>query len=133
MGLGDGGAHLTASSDVSQPTSFLTDWVRDTGPNHRYGMSLETAIRKLSLDNARAFGLGDRGSLTVGKRADINVIDLQRLRLEMPVMVYDLPLGKPRLDQRAQGYVAAIVGGKVVQCDGILTDERPGGLAAGNA
>jgi N-acyl-D-aspartate/D-glutamate deacylase len=131
VGLGDGGAHLSATVDVSQPTTFLADWVRDRGAADRYGMSLEAAIRKLTLDNAAAFGLTDRGVIAPGKRADVNVIDLARLGVEMPVMVYDLPLGGGRLDQRATGYVATLVAGEVVQRDGVLTGNLPGTLAPG--
>jgi N-acyl-D-aspartate/D-glutamate deacylase len=131
LGLGDGGAHLTSVVDVSQPTTLLAEWVRERGADHPHGLSIETAIKKLTLDNATAFGLTDRGRITVGKKADINVIDLERLRAERPVLVEDLPLGKPRFDQRARGYVATIVAGEVIQRDGVLTDARPGRLAVG--
>jgi N-acyl-D-aspartate/D-glutamate deacylase len=129
IGLSDAGAHLTSVVDASQTTTVLTDWVRDTGPKHPHGLSLEAAVKKLTLDNAKAFGLNDRGIIATGARADINVIDLERLRVEPPVMVHDLPLGAMRLDQRAQGYVATIVAGEVTQRDGVITAARPGRLA----
>jgi N-acyl-D-aspartate/D-glutamate deacylase len=131
LGLGDGGAHLTSVVDVSQPTSFLAQWVRDEGPDHPYGMSLEAAVKKLTLDNAAAFGLSDRGLLAPGMRADINLIDLERLAVGKPRLVNDLPLGKPRFDQRATGYVATVVNGQVVVRNDELTSARPGRLARG--
>lgn len=130
LGLGDGGAHLTATVDVSQPTTFLAGWVRDARPDG-LGMTLEAAVKKLSLDNALAFGLSDRGSIAPGKRADINIVDLARLRVDMPVLVHDLPMGYGRLDQKAHGYVATIVAGQVIQREGVLTGSLPGRLAVG--
>jgi len=129
VGLGDGGAHVSATVDVSQPTTFLADWARDAGPTHRHGISVEAAVRKLTHDNAEVFGLTDRGIIAPGKKADLNLIDLARLRVEMPVMVYDLPCGYGRLDQRAHGYAATIIGGQIIQREGSLTGTLPGRLA----
>lgn len=126
LGLGDGGAHLSATVDVSQPTSFLADWVRDRDGGPTRPVSLPDAVRMLSHNNAQCFGLDDRGRIAEGMRADINVIDLDRLGLDMPRMVYDFPLGFGRLDQRANGYVATIVNGEVVLREGELTANRPG-------
>jgi N-acyl-D-amino-acid deacylase len=131
LGLGDGGAHISATVDVSQPTSFLADWVRDRGPGNRHGIALAAAVRKLTRDNAMCFGLTDRGVLAEGMKADVNVINLDELDVEMPTMVYDLPLGVGRLDQRARGYVATLVNGEVIQRGGNLTGRRPGRVWAG--
>ena len=131
IGLGDGGAHVTVAGDFSQPTTLLINWVRDADASCQ--LTLEQAIHKLSLANARIFGLHDRGALTSGLKADINLIDLAGLSIGDPVMENDLPLGKPRLDQRAQGYVATYVGGVRIQENGQLTGKLPGTVARGSA
>lgn len=132
LGLGDGGAHVTVAGDFSQPTTLLTSWVRDASPADGYRLTLEDAIHKLSLNNARVFGLHDRGALKVGLKADINLIDLDSLTIDDPLMANDLPLGLPRLEQRASGYVATYVGGVRIQDHGRLTGKLPGALARGN-
>jgi N-acyl-D-aspartate/D-glutamate deacylase len=76
-------------------------------------------------------GLLDRGRLAKGYKADINIIDLEQLRLHSPDIVHDLPGGGKRLHQRASGYVATIVSGEVIQRDGAPTKARPGRLVRG--
>jgi N-acyl-D-aspartate/D-glutamate deacylase len=126
LGLSDGGAHCGAICDASQPTWMLTHWVRDRTRGPR--LSLETAIRKQTLDTAELYGLHDRGSIAVGKKADLNVIDLDRLRLLPPRLAYDLPANGRRLLQAAEGYDATIVSGHVVRRHGTDTGARPGAL-----
>jgi N-acyl-D-aspartate/D-glutamate deacylase len=132
LGLGDGGAHVTVAGDFSQPTTVLTGWVRDVSCGDNYRLTLEEAIRKLSLANAQAFGLSDRGALKPGLKADINLIDFGALAIGDPVMESDLPLGLPRLDQRASGYAATFVSGIRIQAHGRLSGNLPGSIARGN-
>lgn len=107
------------------PTSILTHWTRDrSGPR----LSLPEAVRLQTSSTAKAFGLTDCGTLAVGARADLNVIDYDRLALARPEMVYDLPGGARRLMQRATGYLATVVSGQVVARDGADTGARPGRL-----
>ncbi len=129
LGLGDGGAHVGAICDASIETYMLTHWVRDRSRGER--LPLELVVRKMTSDTASLYGLGDRGTLTPGKKADINVIDLANLRLPAPAMHYDLPGGARRLLQGAEGYTATIVSGQVVMCDGKETGARPGALVRG--
>ena len=88
-------------------------------------------IKKMTGDTANVVGLHDRGVLAPGFKADINVIDLDRLRIERPYMVHDLPMGAKRLMQRARGYVATIVSGVPVSRDGEHTGALPGRLVRG--
>jgi N-acyl-D-amino-acid deacylase len=129
MGLSDGGAHCGLICDASIPTFMLTHWARDRqrGPL----LSLEYVVRKQTLDTARLFGLNDRGVITAGKRADLNVIDSVGLTLHTPRMAYDLPAGGRRLVQDAVGYDATIVHGVVTRRHGVDTGARPGRLIRG--
>jgi N-acyl-D-amino-acid deacylase len=129
QGLGDGGAHCGIICDASMTTYLLSHWVgkRTRGP----GLSLETAVHRLTGDPAGFYGLGDRGVLAPGRRADVNLIDLDRLGLHYPERVEDLPGGAGRLVQRSDGYVQTMVLGQTVVADGELTDARPGGLVRG--
>jgi N-acyl-D-amino-acid deacylase len=129
LGLGDGGAHCGAICDASIETYMLTHWVRDRTRGER--LPLELVVRKMTRDTASLYGLGDRGEVTPGKKADLNVIDLERLELRRPEMHYDLPGGARRLLQRAEGYDATIVSGEVVLRDGEDTGARPGALLRG--
>ena len=128
-GLSDGGAHCGLICDASYPTYLLTHWARDRSRGPRF--PLEYMVRKQTLDTATLFGLGDRGVLAVGKRADVNVIDMDTLQLEVPRMAYDLPAGGRRLIQGARGYDATVVGGVVTRRHGVDTGARPGRLLRG--
>ena len=129
LGLSDGGAHCGAICDASQPTWMLTHWVRDRVRGPR--ISLESAIRKQTSDTAELYGLTDRGTIAVGKKADLNVIDFDNLRLLPPRLVHDLPAQGRRLIQAAEGYLATIVSGVVVRRNGVDTGARPGALVRG--
>jgi N-acyl-D-aspartate/D-glutamate deacylase len=125
LGGSDAGAHCSIICDASMPTSILTHWTRDRpGPR----LSLPEAVRLQTSSTAAAFGLKDCGTIALGARADLNVIDYDRLTLARPEMVYDLPGSARRLMQRATGYLATLVGGQVVARDGEDTGARPGRL-----
>lgn len=126
VGLADGGAHYGMICDGSFPTFFLYRWARDAAPEQR--MSVADAIAALTSKPADAVGLLDRGRILEGAKADLNVIDLDRLGLHAPVVLRDLPAGGKRLHQAADGYVATVVSGKVTYRHGQHTGELPGRL-----
>ena len=128
-GLSDGGAHCGLICDASLPTFMLTHWVRDRHRGARF--PLEYVVRKQTLDTATLFGLSDRGVLAKGKKADVNVIDMEALTLGVPKMAYDLPAGGRRLIQGARGYEATVVSGVVTRRHGVDTGARPGQLLRG--
>ena len=128
IGLGDGGAHVGLISDGSYPTYLLAHWGRDRKSGR---LDLSWLVKRHTSDNARAVGLGDRGQVAPGFKADLNVIDFDRLRVEAPVMKWDLPAGGKRLLQRATGYRATIVSGAVTYRDGEATGALPGRLVRG--
>ncbi|SON59675.1 D-aminoacylase [Mycobacterium simulans] len=129
LGLSDGGAHCGMICDASYPTFLLTHWARDRHRGEK--LSLEYVIRKQSRDTAHLFGLTDRGTIEVGKKADINVIDMDALTLHPAAMAYDLPAGGRRILQGARGYAATIVSGTVTRRNGRDTGARPGRLVRG--
>ncbi|MEE6175586.1 N-acyl-D-amino-acid deacylase family protein [Mycobacterium sp. 050134] len=128
LGLGDGGAHYGMICDASYSTYFLTHWARDRKAGR---FTVAEAVRELTSAPARVAGLGDRGRIAVGYKADLNVIDHAALRLHKPVISYDLPAGGRRLDQNADGYVTTVVSGAIIAENGIPTDARPGKLVRG--
>lgn len=126
MGLGDGGAHVCTVCDASAPTFVLQHWARDRKRGAR--LPLEYLVRKQTSASARSYGLHDRGVLAPGYRADVNVIDFDRLKVMPHEVVYDLPAGGKRLMQRAQGYRHTFVAGVETVCDDEHTGALPGHL-----
>jgi len=130
VGLGDGGAHVGVLTDASAITYMLTHWTRDRDRGAKF--SLPWAVKRLTRDNATAIGLNDRGLLAVGKKADINVIDHDNLKIGAPEVLYDLPGGGKRMVQRTEGYDATIVAGQIVYRKGVATNALPGRLVRGD-
>lgn len=121
--LGDGGAHVGTICDGSATTFLLTEWVRERGL-----FSIEQAIHLLTQRPASLYGFADRGVLQPGKLADLNLIDLQALRIEPPHIARDLPAGGKRFLQGAQGYRYTIKSGQITYRDGRATEALPGRL-----
>ena len=120
-GLGDAGAHVSQMIDSGWATFILSHWHRDTGV-----YTLEEAVRRMTAVPAGVLGLEDRGVLAAGKRADLNVFDVEALEERMPTIVHDFPFGAPRFIQRAAGYKATVCNGQVVLRDDELTGARAG-------
>lgn len=127
-GLGDGGAHLGFLCDASLPTFMLQYWGRDRKGER---LPVEQIVRGLAYETAQTIGLGDRGLLRAGYKADVNVIDFDALHLGPPRVSYDLPAGGRRMTQAASGYAATIVNGVTIQRDGAPTGALPGRLIRG--
>ncbi|MFD1766420.1 amidohydrolase family protein [Sphingorhabdus buctiana] len=131
MALADGGAHYGLICDSSFPTYFLQRWARDAAEHER--IELPKAIAELTSKTAATVGLTDRGLLAPGMKADINVIDFDRLQLRVPEIVYDLPAGGKRMLQKVDGIVATIVNGRITYRNGEHTGELPGRLVRRSA
>jgi len=125
FGLGDGGAHYGMICDAAYPTYVLTDWLGSGG------VTLERAVQALARDPAQAVGLLDRGLLRPGLKADLNIIDIDKLHLHPPRIQRDLPAQGKRLTQQADGYRATIVSGQITYRDGAATGALPGRLVRG--
>ena len=126
--LSDGGAHCGTICDAASPTFMLQHWVRDRDGKR---ITLENAIKRQCYDTARLYGLNDRGVLAPGYLADINVIDMERLKLGKPWLAFDLPAGGKRLLQKADGYVCTIKSGQVTFRNGNYLGVHPGTLIRG--
>jgi N-acyl-D-aspartate/D-glutamate deacylase len=127
-GLSDGGAHVGTICDVSFPTTLLELWSRDR-PGEQ--VPLEFVVQRQARDTAQAVGFHDRGVLAPGYKADVNVIDFDRVRVRRPEVAYDLPGGGRRLLQRADGYLHTFVNGAEIYASGEPTEELPGRLVRG--
>jgi N-acyl-D-aspartate/D-glutamate deacylase len=128
-GLGDAGAHCSAICDGSFPTYLLEYWGRDAPSSDR--LPIEWIVQRQCAATAALVGLHDRGVLAPGRRADMNLVDLDAIGVGAVEMVHDLPAGGRRLVQRATGYRATLVAGQVVMRDGEPTGALPGRLVRG--
>ena len=126
MGLGDGGAHVAFILDAGYQTWLLTHWGRD-----RKRWDVAELIRRLTSDTARAAGLFDRGVVAAGMKADLNVIDWDKLGCGAPYVVNDLPAGGKRLMQKVTGYDATVLSGQITFLGGVPTGDLPGKLVRG--
>jgi N-acyl-D-aspartate/D-glutamate deacylase len=127
-GLSDGGAHVGTICDVSFPTTYLTHWARDRSVGQ---IPVEYIVAQQTSATARTVGLEDRGVIAPGYRADLNVIDFDRLKVHRPTPRYDLPGGACRLIQEAEGYLHTFVRGVEVAHNGESTGDQPGRLIRG--
>jgi N-acyl-D-amino-acid deacylase len=125
-GLSDGGAHCGLICDSSAPTFMLTHWARDRKRGAK--LPLEWLVKRQTSETADFFGFHDRGRLAPGKKADLNLIDFERLRVHPPELVYDLPANGRRLVQRADGYEMTMLSGVPVLEKGVRTEALPGRL-----
>jgi N-acyl-D-amino-acid deacylase len=123
MTFTDSGAHLSQIADASLHTHLLGYWVRE-----RQELTLEEAVRSITLAPASAWGFADRGLVRAGMIADVNVFDPATVGPAVPTLVDDLPAGGRRLDQRSDGFLATLVGGDVTISEGRLTGSTPGRL-----
>lgn len=129
MGLSDGGAHCGAVCDGGMPTYMLTHWARDRSRGAT--LPLEWIVHRQTAQTAQFYGMDDRGILAPGYRADINVIDYERLRGLKPEIATDLPAGGRRLIQRAEGYRYTICAGTIIVENDTFTGAMPGRLVRG--
>jgi N-acyl-D-amino-acid deacylase len=130
-GLSDAGAHVNLIFDAVAPTYQLMHWVRDRTRGQR--LPIELVVQKQSRTNAELYGLRDRGSLEIGKRADLNLIDFENLSLGALEVHRDLPAGGSRILQQARGYLATYVNGVRTRENDRDTGARPGRLVRPSA
>jgi len=130
LSLSDGGAHCATIADASIPTFMITHWTRDRSRGKRF--KIEEMVRMQTHDTAKLFGLNDRGLIAPGYRADVNIIDYEKLGLGRAHLAWDLPTGAKRYVQGASGYVATICAGTPTYENGEATGALPGKLLRGH-
>jgi N-acyl-D-aspartate/D-glutamate deacylase len=108
IGLSDAGAHVDQLCDAGMPTHLLAEWVRKRGL-----MTLEEGVRRLTSDPADFFGFVNKGRVAPGYDADLVLFNPEELELLPQEWVQDLPCGRQRIVERAEGYACTIVGGEV--------------------
>ena len=123
MTFSDAGAHVSQIISASLQTYLLSHWVREVG-----ALTIEEAVRMITLVPSSIWGLADRGLVREGFAADLNIIDPTRVEACLPEVVHDLPAGATRLTQRAEGILATVVGGEVLLENGEHTGALPGRL-----
>ncbi|NYI43685.1 N-acyl-D-aspartate/D-glutamate deacylase [Nocardioides aromaticivorans] len=124
LGFSDAGAHLRNMAFYNFGLRLLRR-VRDAESTPRPFMSVEHAVHRLTGELADWYGL-DAGHLRVGDRADLVVIDPERLDesldeyAEAPVPAFG---NLSRMVNRNDATVAAVlVGGELVVAEGVPTD-----------
>jgi len=123
-GFSDGGAHAKFQTMGIYPTDLLSWLVRDTGT-----ITLEQAHYHLSYMPAWVAGFKDRGCIREGLAADLIMYDLDKLGVEEPEFVHDLPPDNDsRLAQRPRGYRWIMVNGRITFEEGKDTKAYPGKL-----
>ena len=126
LGLSDGGAHCTSIIDAGVPSYMLTHWGRDRSRGPK--LPLEMLVKRQTSETANFFGLTDRGRLTPGLRADVNVIDFDGMCMHKPELIHDMPANGRRFVQRVTGYEATVVAGQPIFERGEHTGALPGKL-----
>ena len=129
IGLSDAGAHVNLIFDAVAPTYSLTHWGRDRSRGEK--LPLEFIVHKHTKNNSDLYGMDDRGSLEIGRRADLNLIDFDGLALGELEVRRDLPAGGSRILQGATGYVGTWVNGVRTRDHDADTGARPGRLVRG--
>lgn len=127
--LSDGGAHCGTICDAASPTFMLEHWVKGRRRGRR--IPIEQAVKRQCRDTALLYGLEDRGIIAAGMLADINIIDMDAIKLGKPWLAFDLPAGGKRLLQKADGYVATIKSGQVTFRNGEMAGALPGRVIRG--
>jgi N-acyl-D-aspartate/D-glutamate deacylase len=126
LGLSDGGAHCTSIVDSGVPTFMLTHWTRDRARGPK--LPLEMMVKRQTSETADFFGLTDRGRLAPGLRADVNLIDYERLQVQKPELVHDMPASGRRFVQKVEGYEMTLLAGTPIFERGAHTGALPGRL-----
>ncbi len=123
FGASDAGAHITQFCGTGDTTHLLEYFVRESGQ-----MTLERAVHRMTGELARDWNLNDRGTLEVGKAADLALFDRDTVACSPQEFVNDFPGEANRYVRRSTGYRAVVVNGEVVFENGAYTDARPGNI-----
>ncbi|HKV55031.1 MAG TPA: amidohydrolase family protein [Candidatus Binataceae bacterium] len=122
IGISDGGAHVDMLCNAGYPTYLIGNFVRS-----KQALTLEHAVKRITSEPARFFGITGRGELAPGAAADIVIFDFNRIGSpERPEIRHDFPGGGRRLVTRSEGIEYTIVNGTVLYHAGAHSGELPG-------
>ena len=121
FGASDAGAHITQFCGSGDTTYLLSHFIRESGT-----MTLERGIHRMTGEVARDWGIRDRGTLEVGRAADVVIFDADRVAITKEEFVDDFPGEARRYVRRAEGFDRVLVNGEVVYGADGYTDARPG-------
>jgi N-acyl-D-amino-acid deacylase len=109
VGLSDAGAHIDQLCNAGVPSYLIQEWVQNRGV-----LSLEQAVRRLTAEPAEFLGFETKGRIGAGMDADLVLFDPKRVKLSPQEWTRDLPRGRSRIVERAEGFACTIVGGQIV-------------------
>ncbi len=123
LGASDGGAHVGSFSTFGDTGYLFSEFVRNTK-----SLSIEAAVKKITLDPATIWGLAGRGLLAPGYAADVVVFDADLIGRGPEVASTDFPGNGIRWIRRQEGIDTVIVNGEVTwtAADGYIENARAG-------
>ncbi len=126
VGASDGGAHVGSFSTFGDTGYLFSEFVRGTK-----SLSLEAAVKKITLDPATIWGIKGRGLLAAGNAADVVVFDADRIGRGPEIASDDFPGDGVRWIRRQEGVDTVVVNGEVTwsATDGYVPDARAGQIA----
>ncbi len=109
IGASDGGAHILSFSTFGDTGYLFSQFVRETGL-----LEIEEAIKKITSDTAKIWGLRNRGLIQNGYAADITIFDPETIARGDEYFVQDVPGDGNRYVRDAIGIDSVIINGAVV-------------------
>jgi len=128
VGLSDAGAHVDQHCEAGVPTYILHEWV-----HKRQVLTLEEGVRRITSELADFLGLTGKGRVAPGMDADLVLFDPATVKPYPSEWVNDLPGGKPRLIERAEGVAYTLVGGNVLFAHNQYQGGLPGRIVRSTA
>jgi N-acyl-D-aspartate/D-glutamate deacylase len=121
IGGSDAGAHLDRMCGAPYPTRWLADCIRG-----RKLVPVEFAVKMMTSQPAKLFGLVDRGELREGACADVVVFNPDEIGSEEAMLVTDLPGNSSRLTAGSFGVKRVLVNGVTIVENGVANGAVPG-------
>ena len=126
LGASDGGAHILSFSTYGDTGYLFSQFVRNCK-----ALSLEQAVKKITLDTASIWGMKDRGVIREGYAADITIFDAEQIDRGDEYYTNDVPGDGHRYVRDAVGVDTVIIGGAVAYQNGEYTDSTRGSIVSG--
>ncbi|MFP6807236.1 MAG: amidohydrolase family protein [Pseudomonadales bacterium] len=129
IGASDGGAHILSFATFGDTGYLLSQFVRETGL-----LDLEHAIKKITMDTAKIWGMENRGLIQNGYAADITIFDPDTIARGEEYFVQDVPGDGNRYVRDAIGIDTVIINGAIAYDSAAgYRDEHRGQILSGQA